>query len=438
MMKEIRREFSRSGFSLALTFIVTFLLLLIITSLVLQLTFHSRSTLANFNSLAAFNLARSGITKASFEVQADPLWATTAPFILSEENGNCEIRVTVPAGGTSPIKYWKVSSTGRSRGSARILTAWLEKKSSLEFLSWSDNEFSDTYGEAWISEGEFFAGPMHTNGYFSFRGKPRFGSPLTSSNTGDPFYKAGEGLYVQGGKSSSDNRTFYHCAVSYARDMPIASSNNAPFSFQGATNPAPFPAFDPDWQNRATLVIEGTADQMLFSTKGTVEITQGLVTKSYSCQDATIFVKGGIKSLQGTIKGNVIVMAQNDITITGNTTYQVRTKDSIALISGENIVLDTGNSKNARINAYLAAMGGSLLVKDFDRGSPRGSLTLYGGILQKYASPSHTCTTGTSELKSGFLRTFVYDTRCQSLPSWFPHADYLRVSAFKDDRAPSW
>jgi hypothetical protein len=426
----------KKGFSLALTVIVTFLLLMIVTSLVLQLTYRSRATLVNFNSLTAFNLARSGIAKAAFELQKDPLWGSSGAYILTEDNGTCDISVTVPSGSPSPVKNWKVTATGHARGNTRAITAWLEKRSSLDYLSWSDSEHS-SYGEAWLSSNETFTGPMHTNGFFSFRGKPRFTAPLASANLNDPCFKSQEGLYSQGGKSYGDNRLFYHYYTSYTNDMPSPLSSNTSFAFQGAANPSAFPVFDPTWRDRATLVFDGDVDIIQFSSNGTVSIRQDRVTKTYAAT-TIIYVKGAVSSLNGTLKGSATVIAEKDISITARTIYGDKTRDSLALISGGNINLDTGTRKNIRIDGYLASLGGTFLVKDYDKGKPRGSIILFGGIMQKYASPANTFTPGTYELESGFLRSFTYDTRCQSMPSWFPQAGYLRICAFKDENAPAW
>lgn len=431
----MRLKKKNAGMTLVFTFIVLFLLIIIVVSIVSQLTYYSRSSLQKFYSACAFNLARSGIARAKAELLINPGWGQPGPVIVTEDNGKYEVRV-IPDSKSAVPNHWKVISIGQRKDSVRLLTAWIKLESSLEYLLWSNNESSSPYGNAWLVENERFNGPCHTNGFFNIAGKPRFTSPLTSSNIDDPYYQESTDTYMQGGNTYKDNRYFYHYYTSYKNDIPVSSPTDLSSCLNGAVGGAKFPEFDKKWKQLATYKYEHDVVITFLST-GNIIVKYKDKKEDQISADSTIYVKG-VAEIRGTVKGKPIIIAEHNVIIKTDITYTDDKTDLLSVISDENIILDTPPElTDININGFYVALGGTFSVKNYNTGAPRGTLNLFGGIMQQYASPVNTFSSGYT-ISTGFLRNFTYDPRCQTLPAWFPRSSFMRTYAFRDESATSY
>jgi hypothetical protein len=85
----------------------------------------------------------------------------------------------------------------------------------------------------------------------------------------------------------------------------------------------------------------------------------------------------------------------------------------------------TAYFQNPRIDAAILALGHSFIVQNYNRGATLGTITVNGGIAQKWRGPVGTF--GGSP--TGYVKNYVYDTRLQySSP---PHAAGLSSASFR-------
>lgn len=427
-----------AGSSLIQTFIVVFMLVMIAASLVSVLTYQSRYSLQRFYSTCAFDLARAGLARAKLELFNSDSWGSPGPVSISDEQGSIEISVKPQPGGfTSPVKCWKITSTGRHYGAnasningTRTLTAWIKQESSLEYLCWTDSV--NPGGDAWLLKNETFNGPMHTNGYFSIAGKPSFSVPLTSGNIADPFYDAAAGSYSINGTIYTDNRCFYHCYSSMSLDMPIDAKKKTGPCLNGASLIARFPSFDTNWKNQAQFTYPDGVDITILAS-GKLLVKDGKKEESIS-SNSTVYVSGKA-TLRGKVTGKPIIITEGDVTIDDSISYKDPAIDFLAVVSGGSIILDAPlTAKNVSLDGYYAATGGSLIVKNYNSGAPRGTLTLFGGLLEKYSSPVSTFASNDYSIESGFQRAYTYDPRLLSVPSWCPSARFMKTLSVRDDQ----
>jgi len=80
------------------------------------------------------------------------------------------------------------------------------------------------------------------------------------------------------------------------------------------------------------------------------------------------------------------------------------------LIANSNIVVKTSAPNNLVIQAHMIAKGGGFGVENYDTGSWRGLLSVYGGIVNKIRNAVGT--TGTT----GYSKNYTFDPRFKKTP----------------------
>jgi hypothetical protein len=161
---------------------------------------------------------------------------------------------------------------------------------------------------------------------------------------------------------------------------------------------------------------------------------------TYGCRVGDVF-------LSGTLRGRLTIAAENNIVIVSNLTYSssgAGSNDMLGLVANQFVQLyhpvnnggqnlpDARNPtlyfQDPRIDAAILALGHSFIVQNYDEGAVLGTLSLTGGIAQKWRGPVGTSGGGGSA-STGYLKNYNYDTRLQySSP---PHAATLSTAAFR-------
>jgi Domain of unknown function (DUF4900) len=174
-----------------------------------------------------------------------------------------------------------------------------------------------------------------------------------------------------------------------------------------------------------------------------------------------IYVNGNVNALSGTLQQNeqTTIAASNSITITGNVQYQTPpnpsdpTSNPVNVLglyaSGGDIVIGPSAPNNVIIQAVLMAgnmssgYNSSVNVQNYNSGSPRGSVNLLGGLIEKYYGPFGTFNASTGTQQTGYGRAFTYDTRMSRgfTPPYFPTTGAYgidRGSMRLDGVKPTW
>jgi Tfp pilus assembly protein PilX len=146
------------------------------------------------------------------------------------------------------------------------------------------------------------------------------------------------------------------------------------------------------------------------------EITPGGASTlvHYGCKAGDLYVKG-------TLGGQTTLAAENYIYVTGNLTYLDKQADMLGLI-GQNAVFvwNPINSSenpllgdtNREIDAAILSVGHTFQVQNYDRSGPRGTLTVFGAMAQKFRGTVATTSNGT--VTNGYAKDYQYDDRFRS------------------------
>lgn len=134
----------------------------------------------------------------------------------------------------------------------------------------------------------------------------------------------------------------------------------------------------------------------------------------YGCKAGDVYV-------EGTLDGRTSIAAENYIYVTGDLTYVSRTDDLLGLI-GQNAVfvwnpMDDNTSllggTDREIDAAILSVAHTFQVQNYDEGSSRGTLTVFGAIAQKYRGT--VAKTSGSSILSGYAKDYQYDRRLMAV-----------------------
>jgi hypothetical protein len=154
-----------------------------------------------------------------------------------------------------------------------------------------------------------------------------------------------------------------------------------------------------------------------------------------------MYVDGSI-NVQGVLDGSLTIATSGTINITNDIIYAASDEDGplpgcddiMGLVSESKIVIDDNyaNQSNCTIDAHLMALGTSFEVENYASGSPRGTLTVHGGIVQRYRGCVGTgrLSGDTITIYSGYAKSYHYDTRFDDVqpPGYLQTGRYYNLS----------
>ncbi|MFP4499338.1 MAG: hypothetical protein ACLFQV_14105, partial [Vulcanimicrobiota bacterium] len=174
------------------------------------------------------------------------------------------------------------------------------------------------------------------------------------------------------------------------------------------------------WEEEETEVVQYTSHQV------SDPDNQGLL----------IHVEGKLEVEGGRVKGRYTLGATEDINIKDDVTYVDENVHVLGLVSENDIVIDTDPwvVEDIEIHASLMAISGSMYVKDYNDGVKRGTLRIFGGVIQNVRGAVGTG--GASSNGTGYLKDYEFDSKLINIPpKSFPCTGNLKVIALFDSAA---
>jgi hypothetical protein len=302
--------------------------------------------------------------------------------------------------------------------------------------------------------GDTINGPLHSNDTLSINGSPRFNGAATTAYTGrmscttsttytyrwyglsgcadTPQFQSGDPEAVPilplpttntaikaetdraAGKTgclyNGPTRIVLNASGTMTVTSPFTTSstyascvgNNVPLPTNGVIYVQNVPATQ-------TATCTGSQNRLGYPISG--DIT------TYGCRDGDAF-------LSGTLRGRLTIATENNVVIVANTMYQTSgaaSTDMLGLVanqfvqvyhpvnsSGSNLNDSrTGTFTSPQIHAAMLALNHSFIVQNYSDGAQLGTITVNGGIAQRWRGP-----VGTSG-GTGYLKNYGYDARLQ-------------------------
>jgi len=442
MNSRLKKE--SGGIALVLTLLSLLIISVLGLGLVTIMLGESSATSLQVRESKSYYLACAGVARATAELRRDSTWGTTSSITASMGEGQYEVAVWAsPNNATSSYKLWKVTTRGRAYNSSRELVVWVEQESFAKYAFFTDSEKSSDGTTIWFLTRDSITGPCHTNGYYSISGIPRFSDRVTSANTSDSYYNAAYCRYSQGGHYYYDPAYFYRYSTDHANDdynsnKPMALQGSPSFSFQGGQPRITLPTDTGLIASRATSTFNCDV-AITFNQDGTMTVNDGSSNTTLSTQEATIQVNGDA-DVQGTMAGRTTIGCTGDINIVGDIVYADKTRDVLGLIAQGTILIKTNRNvkQDLEIDAALMALNNSMTVYDYDRGVARGTLRIFGGVIQRYRGAVGTFNTNSNQVSTGYSKEYVYDQKLLNKPPLnFPVTGEIKVKAWQDKGALS-
>jgi hypothetical protein len=164
----------------------------------------------------------------------------------------------------------------------------------------------------------------------------------------------------------------------------------------------------------------------------------GTATTNYDCSRGSAYV-------QGTASGQMTIVARDDVVVTDDLTLATGTTgtDVVGLVAGNYVwVYHPVNSTGANLSgspvvndvqAAVLSLRHSVVVQNWSKGTPLGTLNVTGAIAQKFRGPVGTGSS--SSIASGYYKNYVYDSRLSVMqPPYFlkPDSSPWQVAAITD------
>lgn len=265
-----------------------------------------------------------------------------------------------------------------------------------------------------VDPGCLYTGPtrivLNANGtmtvYSPFTLKTQIAATKAGASTPGKCGQPGTGAGQLGHRDGATIPTLDHNLL-YVQNVPNSSSDA---NYRAAGDwPSNFSCSGSGGNQRWTFG-SGSSVIRYPATDESMPATSTSTTPAYGCRNGDLYI-------QGTMGGQMTVAAENFVYVTGDLTYADKARDILGIV-GQNAVwiwnpMNGYNqamlSQNRTIYASLLSVAHTIQVQNWDKGSPRGTLTIVGSMAQRFRG---TVGTGTSSsISTGYLKSYNYDAR---------------------------
>lgn len=415
--------------------------LLIAVLLIFSLTFVNRAindrnlAIRDRNLALALYLAEAGLDRGLvwLRAQGSPPAGTAAfdPLGGAQNLGEGTYTVSIDPDDDNPANFlnrYRIISTGTVEGITQTLINELQTDSYARFAYFTDTEHFRWYGwfrvPVWFIGGDSIEGSTQTNSHFHIKGNPTFKGQVESSDDFITFFN--NGYYIDSSSPSNpplDVPDFQQGIILGVEpiDMPSKALDLRTAAVQGG------------------LRLSGPTTVVL-NCDGTMNVTNA--NQNWNNQNMTLptngalFVEGGNLTVSGNLNGQLTMGTNRNVVIANNITYCDDPKvnplsdDMLGIIAEKDVVISKNAPNNVQVYASIMALGNSFMVENWWQAPPKGTLTTYGGIIQRERGPVGTFSGSTGQKLSGYTKDYHYDTRLvNSPPPFYPTTgDYISLS----------
>jgi len=399
---------------------------------VVEVSNSQNNTANNFKRQAqATNIAEAGLDRALvwLRTQGTPPIGAIAPISQNlpptgTSLGSYTVALTDlgSPGGSPSIRRYRIRSTGTIGTVSQTVTNYLQTDNYARYIWFTDTE-SYQGTNVWFWDQDHLNGPTHTNGHFNIKGDPVFEGEVRSVDDYIRYYNNGDNINSSNLSNSPNDVPDFQDTVTLGSDsinMPTQALNLRAASTNGG------------------LRLSGNST-VLLNANGTMNVTNS--ARGWDNQNmalpanGALFVRNGNLNISGTLSGRLTVGASQDINITDNILYAndprlpgSTSTDTLGIISEGDVMIDEDAPDDLEIDGSIMALNTSFMLEEWWTNGARGTLSVFGGIIQKQRGPVGTFS-GTTKV-SGYSKDYNYDVRLLSSPPPFVPTtdDYITLS----------
>jgi hypothetical protein len=415
-IKEVR--LNRQGSVLVVVMAILFITAGLVITILDVASDHRKISTRQLNMEQAMYVAEAGVERGA------RLMESNLAVIVSSSTGRTNGSGTVGSGTYSfyitrtNTSTYCIISTGTVSGVSRVVSLMdVYQPTYAEFALWSA-----TNGAIYFVNGETFNGHVHANDklYFDVSGGgPTFYSPVTSD----------AGTYsVTGGSISGvtfDQGFTLNSYQGTMADVDFNSSASTSLKNEATSTGQLLQGSTTITFNSGTMTISN--DRQGWTNHVYTPAAEGIIYVATATTGTSATRAGTVMLNGGTISGRMTIASEDDITIDGNISYKTNptttptSTDALGLISYADITVGTSAPNNLTIDAAMMATGassasstpGTFSVLNYNTGSSRGVLTVYGGIVQEVRGAVGT---GSGSSGTGYTKSYSYDPRFITKP----------------------
>lgn len=341
-------------------------------------------------------------------------------------------------GGAPSIRRYRIRSIGTIGTVSQTVTNYLQTDNYARYIWFTDSE-SYQGTNVWFWDQDHLNGPTHTNGHFNIKGNPIFGGEVRSVDDYFRYFNNGTNINSSNLSNPPHDLPDFQDTVTLGSDsinMPTqalslrAASTNGGLRLTGNTTIR--------LNSNGTMNITNTSYYNANCNTGcTKKCCKDCCTMTNQPPpgNGALFVNSGNLDISGTLSGRLTAGASGDINVTNNIIYANNPRlpgststDTLGLISEGDVMISKNAPTNLEIDASIMALNTSFMLEDWWTGGARGTLSVFGGIIQKQRGPVGTFN-GTTKV-SGYSKDYNYDGRLLSSPPPFvpTTGDYITLS----------
>jgi hypothetical protein len=422
---------SKKGAALIATYLAI-AILLAFGSYVIEVSNSQNSAANTFKRQAqAVSIAEAGLDRALLwlRTQGTPPTGTIAPISQNiPPTGTALGSFTVTLtdlgspGGSASIRRYRVRSVGTIGSTVQTVTNYLQTDNYARYIWFTDTE-SYQGTNVWFWDQDHLNGPTHTNGHFNIKGDPVFDGEVRSVDNYIRYYNNGSNINSSNLSNPPYDVPVFGDTVTLGSDsinMPTQALNLRAASTNGG------------------LRLTGNSTVVL-NANGTMNVTnaaRGWTNYNMALPgNGALFVRDGNLNLSGTLSGRLTVGSSRDIIITNNILYAndprlpgSTSTDTLGIIAESDVIIDEDAPDDLEIDASIMTLNTSFMLEEWWTNGARGTLSVFGGIIQKQRGPVGTFS-GTTKV-SGYSKDYNYDVRLLSSPPPFVPTtdDYITLS----------
>ena len=326
---------------------------------------------------------------------------------------------------------YRVRSIGTVGTVSQTITNYLQPDNFSRYIWFTDSE-SYNGTNVWFWDQDHLNGSTHTNGHFNIKGDPVFEGEVRSVDNYIRYYNNGVNINSSNLSNSPYDLPDFQDTVTLGSD-----SINMPkqaFSLRAAS--------------MASGGLRLTGDTtILLNSDGTMNVTNNNQNPKWNNKNMALPANGalfvadkdkwnkGNLDISGTLSGRLTVGASGEVNVTNNIVYAhdprqpgSTSTDTLGIISEGDVMISKNAPANLEIDASIMALNTSFMLEEWWMNGARGTLSVFGGIIQEERGPVGTFS-GTTKV-SGYSKNYNYDARfLNSPPPFVPTTgDYISLS----------
>lgn len=433
MKRMTRTKDGEAGYALAVVMILVFAMGIVGAAF---FSMAGRETVAshkNLNSQRAFWLAE-GAKARAMRYLSEETSPPTADFFIFQN-------VAGPDGGTYTVhcavdtnalwateKGFMLDCIGTAGGIERRVRQRVRMTSFAQYAMFTDNE-SNGSTQIWHITGDVIGGRLHTNGTLNISGSPRFLGHVTSASDHMNGYRNYWVDDMNDWPVGGNNPVFADGAELNAPEIPMPATTNdlRQQSQFGGVYIAPESELELGY-----VGVQGagvSAPGWLRYRSRTPPNSDWTAVQISSLENAIFYCNNNLH-VRGVLDGELTVVSHQNIRIVDDIRYQGSDaqgtppsgcNDLLGLVAERNIVFadNAANRNNLVVNAVLMALDTSIQAENYTTGSPRGTLTIWGGLIQRFRGAVGQFSGNT--IIHGYQKNYHYDPRVTGrVPPSFP------------------